>query len=41
MNQQIQPGEKLSLPPQLESKREEIEAYIRPFDTQDANQQRE
>lgn len=34
-------GEKLSLPPQLESKREEIEAYIRPFDTQDANQQRE
>lgn len=34
-------GEKLSLPPQLESRREEIEAYIRPFDTQDANQQRE
>jgi glyoxalase family protein len=33
-------GEKLSLPPFLESKRAEIEAYVRPFDTSDANVQR-
>ncbi|MGC6769631.1 ring-cleaving dioxygenase [Enterococcus sp. LJL128] len=33
-------GEKLSLPPFLEPKRKEIEAFVRPFDTTDANEQR-
>lgn len=33
-------GEKLSLPPFLEEKRQEIESYVRPFDTSDANQKR-
>lgn len=33
-------GERLSLPPFLEPKRQEIEAYVRPFDTSDANQKR-
>ncbi|WP_321385768.1 ring-cleaving dioxygenase [uncultured Enterococcus sp.] len=33
-------GEKLSLPPFLEPKREEIEGFVRPFDTSDANQAR-
>ncbi len=30
-------GEILSLPPHLQSKRKEIEEYVRPFDTSDAN----
>ncbi|MGQ4823904.1 ring-cleaving dioxygenase, partial [Enterococcus faecalis] len=34
-------GEKLSLPPFLEERREAIEAYVRPFDTSDANKKRE
>lgn len=34
-------GEKLSLPPFLEPKREEIEAHVRPLDTSDANQARQ
>lgn len=33
-------GEILALPPLLEAKRKEIEAYVRPFDTRDANQKR-
>ncbi|WP_086443922.1 ring-cleaving dioxygenase [Candidatus Enterococcus lemimoniae] len=33
-------GEKLSLPPFLESKRTEIEEFVRPFDTSDANKPR-
>lgn len=33
-------GEILSLPPHLQSKREEIENYVRPFDTSDANTKR-
>ena len=33
-------GEKLSLPPFLEGKRKEIEAFVRPFDTSDANKSR-
>ncbi|MHC5373473.1 ring-cleaving dioxygenase [Enterococcus sp. LJL120] len=33
-------GEILSLPPFLEPKRQEIEDYVRPFDTSDANQKR-
>lgn len=33
-------GEILSLPPFLEPKREEIEDYVRPFDTSDANKKR-
>ncbi|WP_348921959.1 ring-cleaving dioxygenase [Enterococcus rotai] len=33
-------GEKLSLPPFLESKRIEIEEFVRPFDTSDANKPR-
>lgn len=33
-------GEKLSLPPLLEEKRTEIEEYVRPFDTSDANKKR-
>ncbi|EOL49363.1 ring-cleaving dioxygenase [Enterococcus caccae] len=33
-------GEKLSLPPFLESKRTEIEEFVRPFDTSDANKSR-
>lgn len=34
-------GEILSLPPFLEEKRAEIEEYVRPFDTSDANKKRE
>lgn len=34
-------GEKLSIPPFLEERREAIEAYVRPFDTSDANKKRE
>lgn len=34
-------GEILSLPPHLQSKREEIEEYVRPFDTSDANHKRQ
>ncbi|MBV7389048.1 ring-cleaving dioxygenase [Enterococcus alishanensis] len=34
-------GEILSLPPHLQSEREEIEAYVRPFDTSDANTKRQ
>ncbi len=34
-------GEKLSLPPFLEPKRQEIEDYVRPFDTSDANKKRQ
>lgn len=33
-------GEKLSLPPFLEPKRKEIEEFVRPFDTSDANTHR-
>ncbi|MDH6365679.1 glyoxalase family protein [Enterococcus sp. PF1-24] len=33
-------GEILSLPPAFENKRAEIEDYVRPFDTSDANQKR-
>lgn len=33
-------GEKLSLPPFLEGKRQEIEAFVRPVDTSDANKPR-
>lgn len=33
-------GEKLSLPPFLEPKRAGIEEFVRPFDTSDANVQR-
>ncbi|MGX7245624.1 ring-cleaving dioxygenase [Enterococcus quebecensis] len=33
-------GEKISLPPFLESKRKEIEEFVRPFDTSDANKPR-
>ncbi|GCF95895.1 glyoxalase [Enterococcus florum] len=33
-------GEILSLPPHLQSKRQEIEDYVRPFDTSDANLKR-
>lgn len=33
-------GEILSLPPDFEEKRQEIEEYVRPFDTSDANTQR-
>lgn len=33
-------GEKLSLPPFLEGKRKEIEEFVRPFDTSDANKPR-
>jgi len=33
-------GEKLSLPPFLEGKRKEIEEFVRPFDTSDANKAR-
>ncbi|MEI5993393.1 ring-cleaving dioxygenase [Candidatus Enterococcus mansonii] len=33
-------GEKLSLPPFLEEKRKEIEEFVRPFDTSDANKMR-
>ncbi len=33
-------GEILSLPPFLEPKRQEIEDYVRPFDTSDANKKR-
>ncbi|WP_368251751.1 ring-cleaving dioxygenase [Enterococcus sp. 2201sp1_2201st1_B8_2201SCRN_220225] len=33
-------GEILSLPPDFEAKRTEIEEYVRPFDTSDANEQR-
>ena len=34
-------GEILSLPPHLQSKRKEIEEYVRPFDTSDANKKRQ
>ncbi|MEO1768218.1 ring-cleaving dioxygenase [Candidatus Enterococcus ferrettii] len=34
-------GEILSLPPFLEPKRKEIEEYVRPFDTSDANKKRQ
>lgn len=34
-------GEILSLPPFLEPKRQEIEDYVRPFDTSDANKKRQ
>lgn len=34
-------GEILSLPPHLQSKCEEIEEYVRPFDTSDANKKRQ